>query len=72
MGEKRMLRWRNGHHGRLSQCLQVFVSLHRGRALYAGVLGFSLSNYISAEKACDRTGKREAELRVGGRESISE
>ena len=28
------------------------------------VAGFSLSNYISAEEACDWTGKREAELRV--------
>ena len=33
------------------------------------VAGFSLSNYISAEEACDWTGKREAELRVSGREN---
>jgi hypothetical protein len=30
------------------------------------VAGFSLSNYISAEEACDWTGKREVGLRLKG------
>jgi hypothetical protein len=32
---------------------------------------FSLSNYISAEEACDWTGKGKAELRVAETENIS-
>ena len=35
---------------------------------FLSVAGFSLSNYISAEEACDWTGKREAELRVAEKE----
>jgi hypothetical protein len=34
------------------------------------VVGFSLSNYISAEEACDWTEKKEAELRVAETESL--
>ena len=35
------------------------------------VAGFSLSNYISAEEACDWTGKREVQFRGAETESIS-
>jgi hypothetical protein len=34
------------------------------------VAGFSLYNYISAEEACDWTGKQEAELRVSETGSV--
>ena len=43
--------------------------------MWMPVAGFSLynfHNYISAEEACDWTGKREVELRVAETESIPE
>jgi hypothetical protein len=48
----------------------VFKCIYILGSLWTHVSGFSLSNYISAEEACDWTGKREAELRVAETGSI--
>ena len=54
----------------MSLHLMVSARPHVCSYFQVHVAGFSLSNYISAEEACDWTGKREAELRDAEREGV--
>ena len=55
-------------HMAMHTCIHTHTHTHT----HTQPAGFFLSNYISAEEACDYTGKRKVEVRVAETESISE